>query len=127
MIDNKTKEAYKEIISEAILDKKGQNITILDFENIENSPADLFIICDANSTTHQNSIKDSIDDFMRNHLGEKPNHVESNSENGWVLIDYVHVVIHVFLPNGRDFYQLEELWADCTATYIKEKSNTVLN
>jgi ribosome-associated protein len=127
MIDKAKKEAYIEVISEGILEKKGINITVLDFEKIENAPADLFVICEANSSTHQRSVVDSVSEFMKKHLGEKPYHVEGSQDAQWILMDYIHVVVHVFLPQGRDFYQLEDLWADCESMQIGETGETLLN
>ncbi|MCT4665337.1 MAG: ribosome silencing factor [Flavobacteriales bacterium] len=125
MTKRKKIEAYKEIIVEAILEKKGQNITILDFEELENTSSDLFIICEGNSTTQLNAIVDSIEEFMRVHLGEKPWHIEGESNQSWILMDYVNVVIHVFTPETRHFYNIEELWADAKITQITENSSLI--
>ena len=89
------KNIYKEIILQAILEKKGENITILDFEGIENAPAELFILCDANSNTQLRAIASSVEEFVLQHLDDKAWHVEGLVEQEWILMDYINIVVHV--------------------------------
>ncbi|MEN8124123.1 MAG: ribosome silencing factor [Bacteroidota bacterium] len=106
-------------IIKGIEDVKGENTTILDLREIENTVSDYFIICDGNSNTQVNAISGSIQKNVGKKLKEKPWHVEGESNAEWVLIDYVNVVVHVFQKNTREFYNLEGLWGDAKITTIQ--------
>lgn len=106
----------EEIIIEAISDKKGNNIVSLDLTGIDGAIAGTFIICNADSTTQVGAIADGIEKKVREELGEKPWRVEGITNSLWVAMDYVEVVVHIFQTELRDFYKLEQLWADAPAT-----------
>lgn len=108
-----------ETIIDGILEKKGEEIVKIDLHEIEGAVTDYFIICQANSTTQVAAIKDSIAEVVRKKLGEKPWHIEGTSNLEWVLLDYVDVVAHVFLPEKREFFNLEGLWADAEISEIE--------
>ncbi|MGB0868717.1 MAG: ribosome silencing factor [Flavobacteriales bacterium] len=118
-------EAFKEVIIQGILEKKGGNISVIDFDGVENAPADMFIICDANSNTQIRAIKDSIEEFVRIHLNDKPWHVEGMQELEWILMDYTNIVVHIFLKDKREYFNLEELWGDTNLTHIEEEKPMV--
>ncbi len=105
-------------IIKGIEDVKGENITILDLRDIENTVCDYFILCDGNSNTQVNAISSSIQKNVSKSLKEKPWHVEGESNAEWVLLDYVNVVVHVFQRHLRTFYNLEELWGDAKITEV---------
>ncbi len=98
-------------IIKGIEDVKGENITILDLRDIENTVCDYFVLCDGNSNTQVSAISGSVQKSVSKSLKEKPWHVEGESNAEWVLLDYVNVVVHVFQKHIREFYGLEELWA----------------
>lgn len=108
-------------IIKGIEEVKGENITILDLRDLENTVCDYFIICDGNSNTQVNAISGSIQKLIGKNLQEKPWHVEGESNSEWVLVDYVHVVVHIFQKQVREFYALEELWGDAKITNISSK------
>jgi ribosome-associated protein len=99
-------------IAEAIDDKKGENIVCLDLRKLDNAVCQYFIVCNANSTTQVGAIADGVHDKVYEKLDEKPIHSEGYDNCLWVLLDYGDVVVHVFQTEQRDFYKLEELWAD---------------
>jgi ribosome-associated protein len=103
-----------DLILQAIQDKKGEQIVSLDLRNIKDAVADYFIICEASSTVQVKAIADHVMEHTQKTIGEKPWHNEGMNNMEWVLIDYVNVVVHVFLKEVRRFYQLEELWSDAT-------------
>jgi len=103
-----------DLIIQAIQDKKGEQIVSLDLRHINDAVADYFIICEANNTTQVKAIADNIMEHTRKATGEKPWHTEGQHNMEWVLIDFVNVVVHVFLKEVRRFYQLEDLWSDAT-------------
>ena len=105
-------------IIKGIEEVKGENITILDLRDIENTVCDYFVLCDGNSNTQVNAISGSIQKVVSKSLKEKPWHVEGESNAEWVLLDYVNVVVHVFQKHIREFYSLEELWGDAKTTEV---------
>lgn len=120
MNKNKEKQQLVNKIIEAILDTKGENIKILNLSGIENSIANYFIICSANSNTQVNAIAGNIEKKVRNELKDRPWHVEGEENAMWVLLDYVSVVVHVFQKHIREYYEIEELWSDAEIISIEE-------
>ena len=108
---------------EAIQDTKGEEIKLLDLTKIENSAADYFIICSANSNTQVNAIAGNIEKKVRNELKNRPWHVEGTENAMWILVDYISVVVHIFQKHIREFYDLEDLWSDAQITSIDENNN----
>lgn len=106
----------EETIIDAILDKKGEQVVSLDLRKIGDAVADIFIICHATSKVQVKAIADNIDKKVKQNLGENPWHCEGFENFEWVLLDYVNVVVHIFMKAKRDFYQLEELWQDAERT-----------
>ena len=105
-------EALVSTIIDAMESLKGKEIVTLDLRETGTSVTDYFVICHANSKTQVDAIADKIIDEAREQQGVKPYHVEGRDNTEWILIDFVDVVVHVFLQSARSFYQLEELWAD---------------
>ena len=99
-------------IIDGLEEKKAKNITILDLTKITNRAFDYFVIADAESTTHVDSIADSVEEVVRKQIGEKPHHTEGWENSEWILLDYVNIMVHVFQQQIRSFYRLEDLWAD---------------
>lgn len=104
-----------EVFVGAIQDKKGEEIVCLDLRKLEDAVADYFIICHGDSQPQVKAITDSVAETAQKVLDEKPWHMEGYSNLEWVLMDYVNVVVHVFLRDKRYFYNLEELWSDAKA------------
>lgn len=104
---------FKTIIN-AIKDKKGEDIVSLDLKKIEESVADFFIVCEGRSNIQINAIADNIIEQTRIECEEKPYHVEFGDK--WTILDYVNVVVHIFVHEQRIFYNLEGLWEDAPFT-----------
>ena len=102
-----------------IEDVKGQNITILDLRQIENTVCDYFIICDGTSNTQVNAIVNSVQKKVSKNTKEKPWHIEGSENAEWVLMDYVDVVVHVFQKHTRQYYDIENLWGYAKITEIE--------
>jgi ribosome-associated protein len=119
------------VIIEGILDKKGEQIVSIDFSNIHNTLFKGFVICHGNSRVHVESIADNVEEFVRKQSGIKPWHKEGQANAEWILLDYVDMVVHIFQEKYRNFYQLENLWADAEIKYIDSekilKKGTKLN
>ena len=106
-------------IIRGIEDVKGQDIEILDLREIENTVCDYFIICNGTSNTQVNAIVNSVQKSVSKALKEKPWHVEGSDNAEWILMDYVHVVVHVFQKHIREFYDIEGLWGDAKSVKIE--------
>jgi len=106
-------------IVRGIEDVKGDNITILDLREIENTVCDYFIICEGNSNTQVSAVSGSIQKIVSKSLKDKPWHVEGESNAEWILLDYVNIVVHVFQKQVREFYNLEGLWGDAKIQTLK--------
>ncbi len=109
-----------EAIIEGIRDKKGKHIVQLDLRKLGDAPADFFIICEGDSNVHIKAISDSIYRRVKDDLLTMPAHVEGASGSKWVLMDYFNTVVHVFYPETREFYELENLWSDAKTTQFEE-------
>jgi ribosome-associated protein len=94
----------------AALDKKARGLQALDLQALSGI-ADYFLMCTGGSTTHVRTIVEAIEGALKAE-GCPVLHREGTPESGWVLLDYGDVVIHVFLPETREFYGLERLWGD---------------
>ena len=105
-------EALVSTIVDSMSSLKGKEIVTLDLRETGTSVTDYFVIGHATSKTQVDAIADKIIDEALNQQGVKPYHVEGRDNTEWILIDFVDVVVHVFLQSARKFYQLEELWAD---------------
>jgi len=101
-----------QVIIDSIREKKGENLLSLDLKKIKESVADYFVICEAVSSTQVSAIAGYIEKNVFEKLHEKPFHTEGLAQQEWVLIDYVDIIVHVFQPKVRAFYQLEDLWHD---------------
>ena len=107
------------LIVQGIEDIKGQNISLLDLRNIENTVCDYFIICNGNSNTQVNAIASSVQKNVSKNIREKPYQIEGVENAEWVLMDYVNVVVHVFQKHKREYYDIENLWGDAKITEIE--------
>lgn len=107
-------------IVEGMQERKAKNITILNLSEIENRVTDYFVICDAESNTHVNSIADSIEDTVIKLTGEKAYHTEGRQNGEWILIDYINIVAHVFMRETREHYNVEGLWGDAEITRVED-------
>ncbi|NND63362.1 MAG: ribosome silencing factor [Flavobacteriaceae bacterium] len=106
-------------IIKGIEEVKGQDIQILDLREIENTVCDYFIICNGTSNTQVNAIVNSVQKLVSKSLKEKPWHIEGSDNAEWVLMDYVHIVVHVFQKHIREFYDIEGLWGDARTVSIQ--------
>ena len=99
---------------------KGNKIISLNFNKIENSICDFFVICSGTSSTHVRAIQDNVRKKVQKITKQKPWHVEEDNNANWILMDYSNIILHIFQEDTRTFYNLEELWGDAKKTYYKE-------
>ena len=115
-------EQKRELILEAIREKKGHQIVSIDLSEVENSICDFFIICHGESVTQVGAIAESIEKKLKEDALTRAHHVEGLQNSQWVLLDYFDILVHVFQEEFRSFFKLEELWADGKVTRVTEKS-----
>ncbi len=99
-------------IMRAIEDKKGYDIVMLDLRKIEEAVADFFIVASADSYIQTKAIINEIEKSVKENCQQKPMSVDGESKQGWMVLDYFDVAAHIFLPEEREKYRLEELWGD---------------
>ncbi|MDP5170255.1 MAG: ribosome silencing factor [Bacteroidia bacterium] len=105
-------QALSEVAVQALQEIKGKNIVRMDLRKSDGSVTDFFIICTGTSNTHVQALADSVLKVMKKEAFEIPFAKEGVQAGEWVLVDYVNVVVHIFLKDKREFYQLERLWGD---------------
>ena len=109
-----------ETITKGIQEKKGQRIVVADLNGIEGAICSYFVICQGNSPSQVEAITESVGDMAREKLGEKPSTVVGLENAQWVAMDYGDVLVHIFVPDMRDFYDLEHLWDDANLVQIPD-------
>ncbi len=107
-------------IIDAIQDIKGKNIVKINLQSLAEAPADWFIICEGESTTQVRAISDNISKRVKNEMRILPNHIEGVDGSKWILVDYFDTIVHVFYPETRNFYDIEDLWSDADSTAIAD-------
>ena len=122
----KTVGRKSDVLVKAIIDSikqhKGKEVVSLDLRKIETAVCDFFIICHGTSNTHIASITENVRKEISKQMKEKPWHTEGEANKEWVLMDYFNVVVHIFNKEKRDFYKLENLWADAQIKYIEQSA-----
>ena len=113
------------VIIQAIQDKKGEHLISMDLRKIPEAVADFFVICEAGSTTQVKAIADHVRESVRQECGEIAYHDEGYGANQWVIVDFVNVVVHIFLPETRKFYKLEEMWSDAASEEHEDVPSSV--
>lgn len=107
-------------IVKALDDKKGNDIQVIKIEELT-IVADYFVICTANSNTHVRALADEVE-YQLEEAGIKPDHIEGRA-TGWVLLEYRGVIVHIFLEEARNYYNLERLWEDASKIDISQFLN----
>lgn len=109
-------ESFTDLILDSIQDIKGKKLVKLDLRELGDTPTDFFIICEGESNTQVKAIAQNVRKRVKEETGMLPAHMEGLDAGVWVLVDYFNVVVHVFHPEKRAFYDLENLWSDAAFT-----------
>lgn len=104
----------------ACQEKKAKDIVIVDMTELEGSICQYFVICNGSTPTQVSAISEEIIDFAKKRQNERPIVCDGLNEARWVGIDYGTVIVHVFVPELRDFYNIENLWADAKQEHIPD-------
>lgn len=110
-----------EAILQGMAEKKAKEPVVLNFKQLKYSICDAFVICHGNSRTQVEAIADAVQQEVKKETGLSPWHKEGFENAEWILIDYSHIVVHIFQESRRSFYNLEQLWADADITRIIPK------
>lgn len=113
-----TSNELEELVVEGMLEKKAQEIVVMDLINVTNAVASFFIICSGSSDTQLEAIMDSVEERVYRTIEMRPWQREGKTNKEWILLDYGNVVVHIFKKDRREFYALEELWGDAKITRL---------
>ena len=112
-----TSEQLADTIAELAADRKAQEIVQLDLRGMIGY-TDYFVICTGRSDRQVKAIHDAIHAGLKSEHGILPRRVEGLTEANWILIDYLDVIVHVFTPEMREYYRLEQLWGEAPALSV---------
>ena len=115
-----TQNNITSLIIEGIQERKGRHITHIDLSGIESAAATDFIICEGSSSMQVSAIADSIREYLQKNAGVKPYNYDGYQNSQWIVIAYGNTLVHVFQPDVRQHYNLEELWSDAPSTEIPD-------
>lgn len=118
-------DTLADVAVRGLQDRKGMDIVVLNLKELKNAVADYFIICSASSDTQLDALARSVEEEVEKVTGQAPWQSEGRTNREWILLDYVDVVVHVFLRDRRQFYALEELWGDAEITHIEDTADVV--
>ena len=108
---SKSAETLVQNVIYGIREKKGKNITVLDLTEIEDAICKYMVIAQGNTPVQVGAMEDSVREVVRRETGESVFHSHTGSGE-WVALDYIDVIVHLFVPHAREYYRLEQLWAD---------------
>lgn len=104
------------IASNALNNKKARQLNALKIDGLT-TLADYFLIASATSSTHVKALADEVEEKLKE-ASIEPHHIEGKS-TGWIVLDYTSVIVHIFTPNEREFYNLDTMWSDATQIDLK--------
>ena len=107
-------EILAKLAAQALEEKKGLDVKIIDLRNLPSAPTAFFVIASGNVPSHVGALCDHVHEIVKKATGLNPSKVEGYTNAEWILMDYFDVVVHIFQQSKRDFYRLEQLWEDRT-------------
>ncbi len=113
------------LAAEAALSKKAEAVVVMNIGSVS-TVADFFVLCTGASDNQIRAIQESIEKRLHEEVREKPWHREGQEHRQWVCLDYVDVVIHIFSPELRAFYDLERLWNDAPCELVTGEAEEVV-
>jgi ribosome-associated protein len=116
---NQTKQLVDTIIK-GLQEKKGHHIVTVDLREITGAICQYMVVCEGNTPNQVSALSDSVWDMVYKDLSEKPLLVEGIRNAQWIGMDYGTVLVHIFIPEIRAFYRLENLWEDTMITKIED-------
>ncbi|MDR1644592.1 MAG: ribosome silencing factor [Tannerellaceae bacterium] len=116
---DQTEELVQTVVR-SLQEKKGKNIVTVDLTGLSGAICQYMVISEGNTPTQVSALSDSVWDFARREANEKPLSVDGYRYAQWIGMDYGTVLVHIFLPEQRQFYNLEHLWADSKISRIPD-------
>lgn len=118
----KTKrESIIDSIIDGIQDRKGERITVADLSGIDDTICRYLVICQGGTPSQTLAIEDSVSGKVREKEGRKPMFVDGKGYAHWIVMDYGDVIVHIFTPEERQYYDLDHLWADAGLEEIPDQ------
>ncbi|MGV8962918.1 MAG: ribosome silencing factor [Candidatus Saccharimonadaceae bacterium] len=111
------KELLDSIVS-GIQEKKGKNITTIELKGISGAVCDFFVICEGNTPTQVSALANSVEHIVKTNINESPIRVQGQQLAEWIGIDYGNIIVHIFTPELRSFYNIENMWSDAKMVQI---------
>lgn len=102
----------EELIIQSLLEKKGEDIVCINLKKLNHVLFDYFIICTGSSKPHVETLSDFVQENTKKQANLRPTFVEGTDNGEWILLDYFNIIVHIFQPEAREFYNLEQLWND---------------
>ena len=108
-------------VANAMLDKKAKHVCSLNLKSIGTAICDYFVVCNADSKPQVIAIADNVEEMMHKECNRKVIRAQGKENAFWVIMDYGDIVIHIFQTEYRQFYRLEDLWADAEITNYQDE------
>ncbi|MBR6202648.1 MAG: ribosome silencing factor [Bacteroidaceae bacterium] len=103
-----------------IQEKKGKKIRIVNLEGIDDTITKYLVIGEGNSPSQVAALTESVREFARKQANTRPSAVDGTRNNLWVALDFIDVVVHIFVPDAREFYDIDNLWEDAEITDVPD-------
>ncbi len=103
-----------------IQEKKGKKIRIVNLQGIDDTITQYLVIGEGNSPSQVAALTDSVREFARKEAQARPSAVDGTRNNLWVALDFIDVVVHLFVPDAREFYDIDNLWEDAEITDVPD-------
>ena len=116
---DQTEILVKTIVA-GLQEKKGKNIVTVDLTQLPGAICRYMVICEGNTPSQVSALSDSVWDFAHREANEKPLSIDGAQRAEWIGMDYGTVLVHIFLPELREFYNLDNLWSDAKVTRIAD-------
>ena len=107
-------------IVKGLQEKKGRSIITIDLRKTSGAICQYMVVCEGNNPNQLAALSDSVWEFVNRELKEKPLSIDGARNSRWIGLDYGTVIVHIFLPELRAFYRLEQLWEDSVITEIRD-------
>ncbi len=114
----KDKNKLLNSIIEGIQEKKGTKITTIYLKELPGAICDYFVICEGNTPTQVSALAESVEEIVRKNTNERPIKIQGQQNAEWIGIDYGDIMVHIFLPELRSFYNIDNLWEDAKTDSI---------
>ena len=105
-------------IIEGIQEKKGKNITQIQLKGIPGVICDYFVICEGNTPTQVSALAESVEEVVKRNTWESPIRVQGKQRAEWIGMDYGTIIVHIFVPELRHYYNLDHLWEDASLEQV---------